>query len=263
MTPKTKPASLKIDTFIGDLHKSANTAKAYRYSLIMFEQFLEGRAPNEDEARAFIRHLVENRELASATVARHGYALRHFFKWRREPIFLEIPTLQRKLKPWMEMDDILKLVGVARDPFEKALIMVLFDTAIRISELRGLKKKDIDWEKGFIFIHRKGGRETWSPIGATALEALKKYDKWRTGNNFLFPFSYDYLRKEIIEIGKRAGMNYLRFHDFRHSRASTLRESDIPIEDIQALLGHANISTTLIYAQIKPQKLKERIPEAF
>ena len=257
----TKP--LKIDTFISDLHKSKNTARAYRMTLNIFERFLEGRDPNEDEARAFIRQLAESGVLAPTSIARHGYALRHYFKWRREPIFLEIPTPQRKLEPWLEMEDIQKLISVSKNPLEKVLVMVLFDTAIRIGELLGLKGKDIDWEKGFIFIHRKGGRESWTPIGAAALNSLKEYDKWRTGKKELFPFSYDYLRKRLIDLGERAGIKNLKFHAFRHARASTLRENDTPIEDIKDLLGHANIATTLIYAQIKPQRLKERIPEAF
>lgn len=218
--PKTKPKPLKIETFIADLHKSKNTKLAYWRTLKMFERFLDGRNPNEDEARAFIRQLAEKEELASTSIARHGYAIRHYFKWRREPIFLEIPTPQRKLQPWMERDDIQRLISVAQNPLEKVLVMIPFDTAIRISELRGLKEKDIDWEKGFIFIHRKGGREGWTPIGATALNALKEYDTWRKGKKELFPFSYDYLRKRLIDLGKRAGMDRLKFHDFRHSRAN-------------------------------------------
>lgn len=259
--------SLKIETFLSDLHKSKNTALAYRRTMNIFERFLEGREltkeNGEDEARSFIRQLVERGDLAPTSIARHGYALSHYFKWRREPIFLELPTQERKLEPWLEMEDIQKLIRAAKNPLEKVLVMVLFDTAIRIGELRGLKGKDIDWEKGFIFIRRKGGREDWTPIGAAALSSLKEYDKWRKGKKELFPFSYDYLRKRLITLGERAGIKNLKFHSFRHSRAATLREGETPIEDIQALLGHANISTTMIYARIKPQRLKERIPEAF
>jgi len=255
--------SLRIETFISDLHKSKNTALAYRRTMNIFERFLEGREPSEDEARAFIRQLAESGNLAPTSIARHGYALIHYFKWRREPIFLEIPTPQRKLAPWLKLEDIQKLISVAKHPLDKALVMVMFDTAIRIGELRGLKGKDVDWEKGFIFIHRKGGREGWTPIGAAALSTLKEYDKWRKGKKELFPFSYDYLRQRLIVLGERAGIKNLKSHDFRHARASSLRLNKVHLEDIRDLLGHANISTTLIYAQINPEELKERIPEAF
>ena len=263
--PKKKLKPLKIETFISDIHVRANTQLAYRMTLNMFERFLDDRDPTEDkaedEARAFIRSIAE-RGLKETTIARHGYALNHYFKWRRIMILLELPRQEKTLLPWLDQDEIDKVVDACQTPLETAIVMVLFNTAMRIGELRGLQKKDIDWEKGFVFIQRKGGMESWIPIGKDALDAVSDYLKWRKGGGqVIFPYSYHQIRKWLLILGQRVGIERLNSHAFRHARASTLSETETELRYIKDLLGHVSWDTTLKYAQIKPSTLKRNIPE--
>lgn len=254
---------LEIEGFLKNIHKSEKTQRAYRETLLRFQNFLDGKEPTEDRARGFIAQL-KDKGLKPSSICRHGYALRKYFQWARIPLNLELPSIPTRVPRWLDKKQIQALIIAARNPLERALIMLLYDSATRISEVLSLKKEDIDWDGGFIRIIGKGEREAWVPVGEATLGALQQYLKWYKGKSeYLFPFSYYDVRKWLNGAAKRAGIENFHPHILRHSRASNLRLDGTPIEDLRDLLRHVNINTTMIYAHLKPKELKRKIKPAF
>jgi len=171
------------------------------------------------------------------------------------------PKMQRKLPPFRTYEDVKSVIASAKTAFERALIMTLYDGALRIAELMNLQVGDIDFVDGYLKITRKGGEETRIPVCDMTLNALKKYIGHRKGQVFTQP--YWRLNYEIRRLGTRAGIKKLTPHQLRHARAADLRRRGVALEDIQDFLSHKNIQTTLIYARMMPTEMKKKILPAF
>ncbi|GAI76527.1 unnamed protein product, partial [marine sediment metagenome] len=267
--------SLNIDDFIDHLNRrgtlnpvSENTRKAYRNSLEQFGRFLDGRQLTQELAQEWIQQLLDKGK-KPATVASHGFALRRYFSdfLKQRDVVILLPSAESPGIPdYLEHYEIQKLLDTCQTPMETALVTILCDTGLRISELLVITSEDIDWELGFIFAHReKTKKEGWIPISRQSLDALEKYLSWRhTKDKRLFPFEYYDVWLWLKKLSKRAGMGgRLHSHLFRHTAASLRRIAGQEITDIADLLGHVKLDTTRKYEAIKPVALKERLKPIF
>ncbi|GAI61172.1 unnamed protein product [marine sediment metagenome] len=267
--------SLKIDDFIDHLNRrgtlspvSENTKKDYRSTLEQFQRFLDGRQPTPELAQEWIQQLLDKGR-KPATVASHGFALRRYFSdyLKQRDVVILLPSAESQGIPdYLELDEIQKLLDNCQTPTETALVTILCDTGLRISELLVLTNDDVDWEHGFLFAHReKTKKEGWIPISRQSLDALKQYLSWRhTKDRRLFPFEYYDVWLWLKKLGKRAGMgSRLHAHLFRHTAAALRRIAGQEITDIADLLGHKKLDTTRRYQAIKPVELKERLKPIF
>ena len=267
--------SLNIDDFIEHLNRkgslsqvSTNTKKAYRSSLEQFERFLDGQPPDQELAQEWIQQCLDKGRKGT-TVASHGIALRRYFHdyLKQKDAVILLPTADSGGIPdYLELDEIQKLLDNCRTPTQTALVTILCDTGLRISELQALVMEDIDWEGGWVFAHReKTKKEGWIPISRQSLDALEKYLSWReTRDKRLFPFEYNDIWLWLKKLGRRAGMkDRLHSHLFRHTAAALRRIAGQEITDIADLLGHVKLDTTRRYEALKPQRLKERLKPIF
>ncbi len=267
--------SLRIDDFLARLNRkgtlnpvSGNTKKAYRNSLEQFERFVDGRQPTEGLAQEWIQELLDNGSKPAA-VATKGFALRRYFSdfLRQKDAVILLPSVESDSIPdYLEYSEIEKLLNACQTPLETALVTILPDTGLRISELLVITSDDIDWEQGFVFAHReKTKKEGWIPISQRSLDALKKYLAWRhTNDKRLFPFEYNDVWHWLKKLGKRAGMrDRLHPHLFRHTAAALRRIDGQEISDIADLLGHKKLDTTRRYQNIKSQALKDKLKPIF
>jgi len=266
---------LKIDDFLAHLNRrgtlnpvSENTKKAYRNSLEQFGRFLDGRQPSQEIAQEWIQQLLDKGRKPAA-VASHGFALRRYFAdfLKQKDVVILLPTAESESIPdYLELDEIQKLLDTCQTPMETALVTILCDTGLRISELLVITSEDIDWEGGWIFAHReKTKKEGWIPISRQSLDALEKYLSWRhTKDKRLFPFEYYDVWHWLKKLSKRAGMgDRLHSHLFRHTAAALRRIAGQEITDIADLLGHKKLDTTRRYQNIKSVALKERLKQIF
>jgi len=266
---------LKIDDFLARLNRrgtlnpvSENTKKAYGNSLEQFQRFLDGRQPTQELAQEWIQQLLDKGRKPT-TVASHGIALRRYFSdfLKQKDVVILLPTAEGESIPdYLELDEIQKLLDTCQTPMETALVTILCDTGLRISELLVLTNDDVDWERGFLFAHReKTKKEGWIPISRQSLDALKQYLSWRhTKDKKLFPFEYFDVWRWLKKLSRRAGMgDRLHSHLFRHTAAALRRIAGNEITDIAELLGHKKLDSTRRYQNIKPQALKDRIKPIF
>lgn len=237
------------------------TVRIYLYVIRKWFDFLNGNPPSKESAQRYVDLLAKT--LTASTVNVHGHAVMSWLKWEGEKVVLRLPQIAYPDPEYLNMREIDKLLQACKTLLEKVLVVVLFDTAVRINELLGLGLQDIDWKHGYITVTRKGGRREDVNISEKALIVLRYWvnvrgiKRGRVFDNISYWESWNLLRK----LGKRAGL-HLHPHTFRHSRAVQMMKKGATLQDISQHLGHLRIETTSrIYSRFKPADLKERIPE--
>lgn len=146
----------------------------------------------------------------------------------------------------------------ASQPSIRDVVLVALRTGMRSGELAGIRRKDVDFEKGFIFLEKtKSGEPRQVPmvpevravlarlsLGAGPEDQLfksqkgKPYKNWRTG---------------FLSAMRQARIEKFRFHDLRHTFASDFMMSGGNVFTLSKILGHADISTTMIYSHLSPE----------
>lgn len=227
-----------------------------------------------DDLRRYIAYLSDERHLANTSVQTHISTLRSFFSWLTDEDIIDRSPM-RKIRS-LRIDRISSrrpLTGeqleILRDGCqsykEKALVEFLVSTGCRLGEVVGLQVDNIDWQNRRVIVTGKGNkrREVYFSIRAKLM--LEKYIAIRHGGAALFSsdrFPYDAMgprsiQKTLAGIGKRINSTRsVHPHLLRHTFATTALNSGMDITTIQHLLGHSDLQTTLIYAEISPRKIQ-------
>lgn len=269
-----------------------NTTAAYRTDLEQFCDFLRDRDLNDwkmvshEDMLAFLLFLRERR-YANSTVARRTAAVKSFYAFlTSEGIVPSDPTeqidapkvdryLPKALSP-NQVDELLELPLRQPTPErlrDKAMLELLYATGMRVSELVALNTRDLNMEAECVRCVGKGGRERILPIGASAITALEEYldiawpqlargNSQRTEALFLNHRGKRLTRQGFWLILKgyaeNLGLEDLTPHTLRHSFAAHMISGGADIRSVQALLGHASLSTTQIYTQVNHPDAPQR-----
>ncbi len=261
---------------------SRHTLLNYRLDLEGFLGFLKGMALSLEKVdylslRQYLSEL-KSKEYQPRSLARKLSSLRSFFKFlQREGLLesnpasaLRTPKLDRKLPQFLSEGEMASLmesppldqISGRRD---RAILEVLYSTGIRVSELVGLNREDVDFISDMVKVAGKGKKERLVPIGDKALEVLKDYLDTRSSSNsalFLNRNGERLTTRSILNItNKYIRLTSLRTrlspHALRHSFATHLLNRGADLRSVQEFLGHANLSTTQIYTHVTTQRLKD------
>ena len=172
---------------------------------------------------------------------------------------LSLISMPEKLKPVLEPASVSRLVSAIPENSyfgqrDKLMILLLWDTAIRLKELLGIKTCDIDLKYGTIKITGKGRKDRIVPFGQKAKREVIKFLKARGENQseFFFctnagtPIGPRNFRRTLRKYGDKAGVKVAP-HLLRHSAATFLAKSEMPAQHIQILLGHSSLAVTQNY----------------
>jgi integrase/recombinase XerD len=277
-------------TYLRDVRRmAANTVESYARDLAALAAFAEQRGrPAEDLERrdleAFVRGLMSS-GLSPRSVARAVACVRGFFRFatieRKRDVNpaddLQSPRAWTSLPKFLDLDDVDRLlaqpdVSTPRGVRDKALIELLYATGLRVSELVALKPGDLHLHEGYLSCVGKGDKERVVPIGQTAIDWIERYARdarpqllqRRKSSPWLFvnardggPLSRVGFWKVLKEYGMKAGIGReLSPHVLRHSFATHLLERGADLRAIQAMLGHADLSTTQIYTHVLEARLR-------
>jgi integrase/recombinase XerD len=266
---------------------SANSVAAYRSDLAAFGAWLAERGTEAGDCdRAGLRRYLSalrGRGLSARSAARALAALRGFYRYlleagavRHDPTLeLETPKLIRGLPRYLTADEVDRLLAapdVAR-PLglrDRAMLETLYATGLRVSELVGLRLPQLRLDPGYLRVVGKGDKERVVPLGSQARAWLERYlgeaDPLRAGgmDDHLFVtvrgrgMSRQNFWTLIKRYGRRAGIaSALSPHVLRHSFATHLLERGADLRAVQAMLGHADISTTEIYTHVTRERLRQ------
>ena len=154
----------------------------------------------------------------------------------------------------------------------RTLLMVLYGTGVRRTELSLLQVADIDSKRMVIHIRQgKGSSDRDVPLSPKLLEALREHCRWKKPGNYLFPSTAGQRSVEapmsdkvvwwaVREAALRAGVTRkIGPHTFRHSFATELLEAGTDLRTIQLLMGHARLEDTTIYLHLSRRHLEMTI----
>jgi integrase/recombinase XerC len=216
------------------------------------------------------------RGLAPASLRAIASAWRSFFRYlAREgevainpAVGVRSPRVKRKLPEVLDADEMATLVEVPGDDAEavrdRALLELLYSSGLRVSELCGVRWRDLDAGDGLLRVTGKGSKTRIVPVGAkalAALEALRTQDAPDDGDPLVKarggkPLTPNGVRARLKKRAQQQGVwKRVYPHLLRHSCASHLLESSGDLRAVQELLGHADIGTTQIYTHLDFQHL--------
>ena len=242
-----------------------------------------GRLTRQD-LEAFVRDAMTS-GLSATSTARLVAATRGFFRFQRlvgaldkNPADdLQAPRAVTSLPRFLSLDDIDALLAATSDPTprglrDRALVEVLYATGLRVSELCHLRLTDLRMEQGYLQCLGKGGKQRIVPLGEAAAVAVGRYVQDGRGaltrgrqSPWLFVNARGGTRlsrvgcwKILKAQGRRAGIRaHLSPHVLRHSFATHLLERGADLRAIQAMLGHADLTTTQIYTHVLEARLRD------
>ena len=244
----------RADDFRDYLFELMKKGQARSYIRLQFSAF-----------RTFYRFLVERKNLAKDPV--------------RE---LQLPKAEKKLPIVLTQKQVEELLSAPlRAPKHKAaprwmplrdaaILELFYSSGLRLGELASLNVADVDLYTESVRVLGKGRKERVCPVGAPALEAISHYRaaaKVQTGPLFINKMRRRISPRSIWLILKR----YLRHtsipialspHKLRHSFATHLLDGGADLRSVQALLGHASLSTTQIYTHVTVERLKKAYADA-
>jgi len=270
---------IDIDYFRGRL-SNQNTYNTYNRIIKRFLEWQQNSALNEikidqNTAEAFIQYLKE-RGASPSTLNIVASAIKKFAEINGQYFKItNVPQINQKVPDILSKEEIDALIDGIKDIRDKAIVSLLYDCALRISELVNLNCSDIDMENRLIFLeHRKKSRSPQKiPFSKRTKALLERYLEERDRRGFdkkTFPelfvgaggrLSADGIRRNLREYGLRILGKRVQPHMLRHSRASHLRDRGMSLDLLREFLGHRRIDTTLIYARLSPTELKSRLEE--
>lgn len=176
----------------------------------------------------------------------------------------KIKCEHRVKKPFTE-EEIEVIRDNCKNKRDLAIVDLLISTGMRVGELVLLNIDDIDFANGQCIVFGKGSRERETYLNAKAKIHIKEYISYRTDSNkALFVslkkphnrLSISGIESMIRQLGKKANISRAYPHKFRRTAATTAINRGMPIEQVQALLGHKQIDTTLKYAIVNQRNVK-------
>src|SRR5215467_1653841 len=258
---------------------SRETIRSYIQSVKQFADYF-GKPPDRlgaTHVQRFQWYLLQERKLAPATVEIRMSALRFFFKKmlkRRDIHFddLPFPKVPRKLPTVLSPEEVQRMIDGTTNLMHRTILMVLYATGVRRTELSLLKVTDIDSKRMVVHIRQgKGARDRDIPLSPKLLEASREYWRWKKPRGYLFPSTPGQRGVEqpmsdkvvwwaVREAGRRAGITRkIGPHTFRHSFATELLEAGTDLRTIQLLLGHSRLEDTTLYLHLSRRHLEMTI----
>jgi integrase/recombinase XerD len=255
---------------------SQATARTYITAIRQFAAHFH-RSPDQlgpIEIREYQLHLYQ-RKLNPRTIRTQTAALRFFYRkvlhQRLSADDLPLPKLLRRQIPIvLSPEEVTRMIDAAPNLRHRTILMTLYSTGIRRSELCHLRPEDIDKERMVVRIRQgKGGKDREVPLSPKLYEQLRTYYRSvRQRNGWLFPSLQTRRPDQPItqktvwhacrEATRRAGITKaVHPHTLRHSFATHLFDSGAELPVIQTLLGHADPRDTMIYLHLATRKLRQ------
>lgn len=299
-----------ITAFLEDLEvakgRSQKTIRNYDFYLRRFVEITGARTPasiTQEKVHKF--RLALNRKdntrggtLRSSTQNYHVIALRSFLKFlaKRDieslaPEKIELAKTKSRQVEFLEGSDLARLITAPRDEYasklnktdpnshdeltmlrDTAVLELFFSTGLRVSELCGLQKENVNLNKDEFSIRGKGDKVRVVFLSDRAKKAIRSYLNAREDlSPYLFvsldraslardetPLSPRSVQRMIKKYSKVAGITKnVTPHTLRHSFATDLLQAGANIREVQSMLGHASITTTQVYTHVTDKKLRD------
>lgn len=241
-------------------------------ALLRSEQKRIGELETND-IRSYLARYQEERGSSRVTIDNLRRIFSSFFAWMEDEDYIAKSPVRRIHK--VRTESLVKEVisdehmEVLRDTCHEirdlAMIDLLASTGMRVGELVKMNREDIDFHERQCVVFGKGNKEREVYFNARTKIHLKRYLESRTDNNpalfvsLFLPYNrltIGGVETRLRQLGKCAGLNKVHPHKFRRTLATMAIDKGMPIEQVQRLLGHVKIDTTLHYAMVNQVNVK-------
>src|SRR5215207_2661570 len=210
-----------------------------------------------EEIRSYLLYLLEERKLSSSTLNQIICALRFFYirvlgrPWKVGKVHFQ--KRRRKLPTVLTEPEVVRLLAAARDLKERAILMTLYSTGLRVRELTRLQPQDIESDGMRIRVcEAKGGKQRYVALSPTLLPILRRYFRFYRPGQWLFfgarrekPIHDRVVQRIVGLAAERAGISKtVSPHTLRHSFATHLLEHGTDLRFIQEALFYNDPTTT-------------------
>jgi integrase/recombinase XerD len=283
------PVTEHLETLQMERGASRNTLAAYRRDLAGYSAFV-ARAGSRIETAdlpVLVKYLgaLRRRGLGGRSIARHLSAVRGLYRFllasgviRRDPTeHLDSPRPARRLPRTLSEQDVAAIVETPDTTRpdglrDRALLELMYACGLRASEAIAVRVDDVNLEGGYVLATGKGSRQRLVPMGAQAVAWIRRYlgagrERLvkrgtpaalflnRSGGALSRQAVWHLLKKSARRAGVRAAA--VSPHTLRHCFASHLLEGGADLRSVQAMLGHADISTTQIYTHLSSSAVRD------
>jgi site-specific recombinase XerD len=276
------------EAFVGSLRQRSvpiNTVKSYAHDLRLFVQSMPADLP-QVSAEAIAEFLAAFDHLSVATRRRRYSTLCAFYHWLIRHGVVEmnpmerldpIEQVEREPRP-LHPETVTKILQAipTSNLRDRALFTLLYETGIRVGEALGLLASEVDLTQDDekIRVFGKGQRErtvmlTAAPESIRLLRRHLKQSRITSGSVFRgdpryggspLPLEYSVVHYAWQKYCKAAGVE-ATIHQLRHSRASQLLQAGVPVTTVRKQLGHRNIQSTLLYAEVDQATIKQDLQQ--
>lgn len=258
---------------------SLGVQKGYTSRVKMFLKFYDRPIADldENEVRVFLIYLVNKKKLSPGTVNIYNSALKFFYETtlQREWNQKNLPRLKepKKLPAILSQQEVQSLFDATENLKHRCMLMTVYSSGLRVSEVAKLKITDIDSKNMQIFIREgKGKKDRYTLLSQTNLEVLREYWKQYRPSDWLFEghkngthITVRTVQKILQDAKNKAGIKKsICVHTLRHCFATHLLEADTNLYHIKQLLGHTSLQTTSRYIHLmRMDVLKVKSPLDF
>ena len=231
------------------------------------------RKMNTEEIREYLSAYQERNNCSKVTVDNIRRNLSSFFSWLEEEDYILKSPMRRihKIKTKQQVKEVIsdEAIEQLRDSCscvrDLAMIDLLYSTGIRVGELVNLNISDVNFEDRECVVFGKGDKERKVYFDAKTKLHLKEYIATRSDDNpalfVTLDDPHDRLKISGVEIrvrelGKKVNLTRIHPHKFRRTMATRAIDKGMPIEQVQKILGHSQIDTTMQYAMVNQNNVK-------
>jgi integrase/recombinase XerC len=270
---------------------SENTVLSYENDLKQFAAHLKGSGDAEPDlltadnldVRGFLASLVKQ-GIKKSSAQRKLAGIRSFYRYlfreglvEKNPAKVVATPRKEKSQPSvLSVDDAVMLVEAPRGDTldglrDRAILEVFYSSGVRISELQGLNREQVDLPQGLAKVTGKGNKERFVPLGAKATAAISAYISALDAENKIdiaapqvplfvnnrgLRLSVRGVRRVVMKyVGEKLIRGKVSPHTLRHTFATHLLGAGADLRSIQEMLGHASLSTTQKYTHLDLEKL--------
>lgn len=226
-----------------------------------------------DDIRDYLTDYSGDGKIGKTTVDNIRRVISSFFSWLEEEDYIYKSPVRRikkirtsrVIKPIYSDESLELLRDSCAEMRDLAMIDLLSSTGIRVGELVKLNKRDIDFDARECVVHGKGDKERRVYFDARAKTHLLAYLNLRNDDTpaLFVSLHRPFKRLEISgvearlrKLGEDSGVKHVHPHKFRRTLATKAIDKGMPIEQVQVLLGHSKIDTTLCYAMVDQDNVK-------
>ena len=267
-----------LETFLSAKKIEGCSDKTIHYYQSSIVKLLKGLSKNikeicTNDIRCYLAEIQEKNNLSKVTIDNLRRIFSSFFSWLEDEDYIAKSPVRRihkvrtdtLVKEVLSDENIETLRDSCNEPRDLAMIDLLLSTGVRVGELVKMNRDDIDFQERQCKVFGKGNKEREVYFNARTKIHLQRYLESRTDDNpaLFVTLSKPHTRLTISgvemrlrKLGKEAHLYKVHPHKFRRTLATMAIDRGMPIEQVQKLLGHVRIDTTLHYAMVNQQNVK-------